>query len=199
MAVNLARSVGYRNVGTVEFLYQPDQQAFAFLEVNPRLQVEHPLTEVTTGLDLVKLQLHVAGGGHLEGEPPPAFGHALEAQLNAEDPERNFAPAPGTVERLMLPAGPGVRVETGVAEGDVVPHEDESMGAKAGGSGQATRSVGRSASASEGGPIDSPPRRRAPVITGSRPTRRPSRCRLSPCAASRAGSRSAAERSRSRQ
>src|ERR1019366_9645037 len=130
MAVNLARSVGYRNVGTVEFLYQPDQQAFAFLEVNPRLQVEHPLTEVTTGLDLVKLQLHVAGGGHLEGEPPPAFGHAPEAQPNAEAPERSFAPAPGTVERLMLPAGPGVRVETGVAEGDVVPHEYDSMVAK---------------------------------------------------------------------
>jgi acetyl/propionyl-CoA carboxylase alpha subunit/acetyl-CoA carboxylase carboxyltransferase component len=129
-AVNLARSVGYRNVGTVEFLYQPDQQSFAFLEVNPRLQVEHPLTEVTTGLDLVKLQLHVAGGGHLEGEPPPAFGHAIEAQLNAEDPERSFAPAPGTVERLVLPAGPGVRVETGVAEGDVIPHEYDSMVAK---------------------------------------------------------------------
>ncbi|MDP9345454.1 MAG: fused acetyl/propionyl-CoA carboxylase subunit alpha/methylmalonyl-CoA decarboxylase subunit alpha, partial [Actinomycetota bacterium] len=129
-AVRLARSVGYRNAGTVEFLYQPDEQAFAFLEVNTRLQVEHPVTEMTTGLDLVKLQLHVAGGGHLEGEPPPAFGHAIEARLNAEDPERGFAPAPGTVEFLILPSGPGVRVDTGVAEGDVIPAEYDSMVAK---------------------------------------------------------------------
>ncbi len=129
-AVRLARSVDYRNAGTVEFLYQPDEQAFAFLEVNTRLGVEHPVTEMTTGLDLVKLQLHVAGGGHLEGEPPPAFGHAIEARLNAEDPERGFAPAPGTIELLMLPSGPGVRVDTGVAEGDVIPSEYDSMVAK---------------------------------------------------------------------
>ena len=129
-AVKLARSVGYRNAGTVEFLYQPDEQAFSFLEVNTRLQVEHPVTEATTGLDLVKLQLHVAAGGHLEEEPPPAFGHAIEARLNAEDPERGFAPAPGTVELLVLPSGPGVRVETGVAEGDVIAPEYDSMVAK---------------------------------------------------------------------
>jgi len=129
-AVNLARSAGYRNAGTVEFLYQPDEKAFAFLEVNPRLQVEHPVTEMTTGLDLVKLQLHVALGGHLDGEPPAAWGHAIEARLNAEDPERDFAPSPGTVELLGLPSGPGVRVETGVAEGDVIPTEYDSMIAK---------------------------------------------------------------------
>ena len=129
-AVNLVRSAGYRSVGTVEFLYQPDEQAFAFLEVNTRLQFEHPVTEMTTGLDLVKLQLHVAGGGQLEGEPPPASGHAIEVRLNAEDPERGFAPAFGTVELLMLPSGPGVRVETGVAEGDVIPPEYDSMVAK---------------------------------------------------------------------
>ena len=130
MAVRLARSVGYRNVGSVEFLYQPDQHTFAFLDVKPRLQVEHPVTEMTTGLDLVKLQLRVAGGGHLEGDPPPASGHAIEVRLNAEDPERAFAPAPGTVERLMLPYGPGVRVDTGVAEGDVIPDEYDSLIAK---------------------------------------------------------------------
>jgi len=129
-AVKLARLVGYRNAGTVEFLYQPDEQAFAFLEVNPRLQVEHPVTEMTTGLDLVKLQLHVARGGRLEGEPPPASGHAIEARLNAEDPERGFAPAPGTVELLRLPSGPGVRVETGIAEGEAIPAEYDSMVAK---------------------------------------------------------------------
>jgi acetyl/propionyl-CoA carboxylase alpha subunit/acetyl-CoA carboxylase carboxyltransferase component len=129
-AVKLARSAGYRNAGTVEFLYQPDEKAFAFLEVNPRLQVEHPVTEMTTGLDLVKLQLQVARGARLEGEPPRASGHAIEARLNAEDPERGFAPAPGTVELLRLPSGPGVRVETGLAEGEVIPTEYDSMVAK---------------------------------------------------------------------
>ncbi len=129
-AVKLARSAGYRNAGTVEFLYQPDEEAFAFLEVNPRLQVEHPVTEMTTGLDLVKLQLHVARGGRLEGEAPRTSGHAIEARLNAEDPEQGFTPAPGTVELLRLPSGPGVRVETGLAEGDVIPTEYDSMVAK---------------------------------------------------------------------
>jgi len=129
-AVKLARLVGYRNAGTVEFLYQPGEEAFSFLEVNPRLQVEHTVTEMTTGLDLVKLQLHVARGGRLEGEPPPSTGHAIEARLNAEDPERDFAPAPGTVEILRLPSGPGVRVDTGLAEGETIPAEYDSMVAK---------------------------------------------------------------------
>ena len=129
-AVNLTRSVCYRNAGTVQFLYRPGEQAFTFLGVKPCLQVEHPVTEATTGLDLVKLQLHVAGGGHLAGEPPLASGHAIEARLIAEDPEQGFAPAPGPVQRLMLPSGPGVRVETGVAEGDVIPREYDPMVAK---------------------------------------------------------------------
>ncbi|MDQ3647220.1 MAG: ATP-grasp domain-containing protein [Actinomycetota bacterium] len=129
-AVKLAREAGYRNAGTVEFLYQPDEETFAFLEVNPRLQVEHPVTEMTTGLDLVKLQLHVARGERLEGEPPRSYGHAIEARLNAEDPERGFAPAPGTVELLEPPSGPGVRVETGLAEGEAIPTEYDSMIAK---------------------------------------------------------------------
>ena len=129
-AIKLARAAGYRGAGTVEFLYQPDQQELAFLEVNPRLQVEHPVTESTTGVDLVKLQLHVAAGGRLDGEPPPPRGHAIEARLNAEDPQAGFAPAPGTVELFSSPAGPGIRVDTGVAEGDVVPGEYDSMIAK---------------------------------------------------------------------
>ena len=72
--MRLAEAAGYENAGTVEFLYQPAERRFAFLEVNTRLQVEHPVTELTTGLDLVKLQIHVAGGGRLEGEPPPTVG-----------------------------------------------------------------------------------------------------------------------------
>ena len=129
-AVRLAGVAGYQNAGTVEFLYQPAEQRFAFLEVNTRLQVEHPVTELTTGLDLVKLQLHVAAGGRLEGEPPPTEGYAIEARLNAEDPQRAFAPAPGTIEILSLPVGPGIRVDTGVSEGDVIPPEYDSMIAK---------------------------------------------------------------------
>ena len=129
-AVRLAMLAGYTNAGTVEFLYQPAHQQFAFLEVNTRLQVEHPVTEMTTGLDLVKLQLHVAAGGRLEGSVPSTRGYAVEARLNAEDPHRSFAPAPGTIETLMLPVGPGIRVDTGVAEGDVIPSEYDSMIAK---------------------------------------------------------------------
>ncbi len=85
---------------------------------------------MTTGVDLVKLQLHVAAGGRLEGESPEERGHAIEARLNAEDPERGFAPAPGTVELLSLPTGPGIRVDTGIAEGDEIPPEYDSMIAK---------------------------------------------------------------------
>ena len=135
-AVKLFRSVGYRNVGTVEFLYQPDQRTFGFLDVTPCLPVDHPVTEMTTGLDLVKLQLRVAAGGHLEGKPPPASGHAIEVRLNAEDPERGFAPAPGTVEQLALPNGPGVRIDAGVAEGDLIPAEYDSIIAKIAGWGR---------------------------------------------------------------
>ena len=129
-AVRLAKAAEYENAGTVEFLFQPAERRFAFLEVNTRLQVEHPVTELTTGLDLVKLQIHVAGGGRLEGDPPPTVGYAIEARLNAEDPQRAFAPAPGTIETLTFPVGPGLRVDTGVAEGDVIPAEYDSMIAK---------------------------------------------------------------------
>jgi acetyl/propionyl-CoA carboxylase alpha subunit/acetyl-CoA carboxylase carboxyltransferase component len=129
-AQRLAVAAGYRGAATVEFLYHPGDKLFAFLEVNTRLQVEHPITESTTGFDLVKAQLRVASGGRLEGEPPVERGHAIEARLNAEDPDRDFAPSPGRIARLDLPTGPGIRVDTGVGEGDTIPADFDSMIAK---------------------------------------------------------------------
>ncbi len=129
-ARRLALRAGYRGACTVEFLFEPFERRYFFLEVNARLQVEHPVTEAVTGLDLVKLQLHVAGGGRLQGEPPAPVGHAIEARLNAEDPALGFQPAPGRIVLLRLPTGPGVRVDTGVAEGDVIPPQFDSMIAK---------------------------------------------------------------------
>jgi acetyl/propionyl-CoA carboxylase alpha subunit/acetyl-CoA carboxylase carboxyltransferase component len=132
-AADLIRAAGYVNAGTVEFLYKPSEQLLSFLEVNTRLQVEHPVTEATTGVDIVKLQLHIAAGGTLAEigtAEPPVHGHAIEARLTAEDPERGFAPAPGLIEHLALPAGPGIRVDTGVAAGDVIPPQFDSMIAK---------------------------------------------------------------------
>ena len=129
-AVRLSQAVGYRNAGTVEFLYEPEINRVSFMEMNTRLQVEHPVTECTTGIDLVKLQIHVARGGHLEGEPPRTTGHAIEVRLNAEDPDNGFAPAPGAIERFRILPGLGMRIDTGVAEGDAVPPEFDSMIAK---------------------------------------------------------------------
>jgi acetyl/propionyl-CoA carboxylase alpha subunit/acetyl-CoA carboxylase carboxyltransferase component len=129
-AVRLSEAAGYRNAGTVEFLYEPHTRRFSFMEMNTRLQVEHPVTECTTGLDLVKLQIHVARGGRLEGEPPRTAGHAIEVRLCAEDPANGFAPSPGAIERFRIPTGPGIRVDTGVAEDDDVPAEFDSMIAK---------------------------------------------------------------------
>ncbi|WP_138757471.1 ATP-binding protein [Modestobacter altitudinis] len=129
-SIALVKAAGYVGAGTVEFLYQPQEELFTFLEVNTRLQVEHPVTEETTGLDIVKLQLHVAAGGRLEGDPPARSGHAIEARLNAEDAEQGFAPAPGQVVLMRLPTGPGVRVDTGIGVGDVIPPLYDSMIAK---------------------------------------------------------------------
>jgi len=129
-AVRLSQAAGYHNAGTVEFLYEPDSQRFSFMEMNTRLQVEHPVTECTTGLDLVKLQIHVACGGRLDGEAPRPRGHAIEVRLNAEDPDNGFAPAPGAIERFKTPTGPGLRIDTGVSVGDTVPAEFDSMIAK---------------------------------------------------------------------
>lgn len=121
-AVRAAQAVGYTNAGTVEFLLDPSGE-FYFLEMNTRLQVEHPVTEMVTGLDLVRAQLEIAQGGHLGSEyddVEPA-GHAIELRLYAEDPYHGFAPSPGTIRRLRWPEGPGIRNDAGVYEGAEVP------------------------------------------------------------------------------
>jgi acetyl/propionyl-CoA carboxylase alpha subunit/acetyl-CoA carboxylase carboxyltransferase component len=129
-AERLIQAVGYCGAATVEFLYRPETESFAFLEVNTRLQVEHPVTEITTGVDLVRLQIQVAAGGRLSGPRPVEFGHAVEARLNAEDADNEFAPAPGRIQLLNLPCGPGVRVDTGFAVEDTIPPSFDSMIAK---------------------------------------------------------------------
>ena len=116
-AERACRAVGYLNAGTFEFLLGPDG-TFSFIELNARLQVEHPVTELCTGIDLVRGQLEVAAGSPLAVTGrAPRRGHAIEIRLNAEDPARDFMPAPGTVSVFRPPLGPGVRVDTFVEDG----------------------------------------------------------------------------------
>ncbi|HEX9581103.1 MAG TPA: acetyl-CoA carboxylase biotin carboxylase subunit [Gemmatimonadales bacterium] len=125
-AVRAAQSVDYLGAGTVEFLLQPDGQFF-FLEMNTRVQVEHPVTEMVYGVDLVREQLRIAGGQPLSlpPEPPLPWGHALECRITSEDPFNGFLPATGRVEYLRVPAGPGVRWDSGIETGtDVGLHYD---------------------------------------------------------------------------
>jgi acetyl-CoA carboxylase biotin carboxylase subunit len=124
------RHVGYENAGTFEFLLGPDGEPY-FIEVNCRLQVEHPVSELTTGIDIVRQQVRLAAGEALDlTGRAPRRGHAIEVRLNAEDPARGFAPAPGTVSRFRAPLGPGVRVDTAVRDGTTIPPHYDSLIAK---------------------------------------------------------------------
>jgi acetyl-CoA carboxylase biotin carboxylase subunit len=131
VAVRVARAAGYTNAGTVEFLVD-QQKNFYFLEMNTRLQVEHPVTELITGLDLVHLQLHIAAGETLpfKQEDVSLRGHAIECRIYAEDPDNNFFPSPGKITLLVPPAGPGIRHDSGSYEGWVVPIDYDPLMAK---------------------------------------------------------------------
>jgi acetyl-CoA/propionyl-CoA carboxylase biotin carboxyl carrier protein len=125
----IIKEAGYVGAGTCEFLVGQDG-TISFLEVNTRLQVEHPVTEEVAGIDLVREQFRIADGEALGYTDPPLRGHAIEFRINGEDPGRNFLPAPGTLLKWSPPSGPGVRLDAGFAEGDVVPQAFDSLLAK---------------------------------------------------------------------
>src|SRR5205823_3515784 len=130
-AVQLARQAGYQNAGTCEFLVDR-QNRFYFIEVNARIQVEHPVTELVTGLDLVREQIRIAAGEplRLTQEQVPHRGVAIECRINAEDPAHDFRPCPGTITRWQVPGGPGVRLDTHIVTGYRVPPNYDSLLAK---------------------------------------------------------------------
>ncbi len=131
LSVRAARKVRYTSAGTMEFILDAKGRFF-FIEMNTRIQVEHPVTEAVTGLDLVKEQIRIAAGEPLrirQGDIRQR-GHAIECRVNAEDPEHNFMPSPGVVEELILPGGPGVRVDTHLFGGYAIPHYYDSLVAK---------------------------------------------------------------------
>jgi acetyl-CoA carboxylase biotin carboxylase subunit len=127
-AVRLIKAAGYTNAGTVEFLVDK-KQSFYLLEVNARIQVEHPVTEQVTGIDLIKEQIRIAAGQPLSFKQKdiPQIGHAIECRINAEDPARNFAPSPGTIVEMRPPGGPGVRLDTHAYAGYRIPPNYDSM------------------------------------------------------------------------
>ncbi len=130
-AERACQHIGYRNAGTIEFLVGPDG-SFSFIEMNTRLQVEHPVTELLCSIDLVREQVRIAAGEKLAhgGRCGPRSGHVIELRINAEDPANDFAPAPGRVTRFRPPLGPGVRVDTFIEEGATIPPFYDSLIAK---------------------------------------------------------------------
>jgi acetyl-CoA carboxylase, biotin carboxylase subunit len=131
-AANLARSIGYRSAGTIEFIYDNDSAEFYFLEMNTRIQVEHPITEMITGVDLVAQQLRIARGEALPFKQTDIrfAGHAIECRINAESPQHGFRPCPGHIAEWQEPRGPGVRVDTHCFSGYFVPPYYDSLLAK---------------------------------------------------------------------
>ncbi len=130
-AVAAAHACGYENAGTIEFLLDKDDN-FYFMEMNTRIQVEHPVTELVTGVDLVKQQLLIASGEEISfgQDEVKITGHAIECRINAENPQFNFRPSPGTIDALHLPGGPGVRIDSAVYQGYTIPPHYDSMIAK---------------------------------------------------------------------
>ena len=127
-AVNAAKAVGYTNAGTIEFLVDKNGD-FYFMEMNTRIQVEHPVTESVTGIDIVKEQLKIAYGEKLKFKQKEVVcqGHAIECRINAEDPDNNFMPFPGTIEKIVLPGGMGIRIDSSIYAGNKIPPTYDSM------------------------------------------------------------------------
>ncbi len=132
-AVKAAKAAGYENAGTIEFLYDEDSDNYYFMEMNTRVQVEHPITEMVTGIDIVKEQIRIAAGERLSyrQDDIKISGHAIECRINAEDPSRNFAPCPGMIDYLLMPSGGiGLRVDSAIYQGYEIPPYYDSMLAK---------------------------------------------------------------------
>ncbi|MEL6153053.1 MAG: acetyl-CoA carboxylase biotin carboxylase subunit, partial [Bacteroidota bacterium] len=128
-AIKAAEFIGYEGVGTVEFLVDKHNN-FYFMEMNTRIQVEHPVTEEVTQLDLIREQLQIAAGEPISGKNYYPEGHAIECRINAEDPSQDFRPCPGKIQHLHLPGGPGVRVDTHIYAGYSIPPHYDAMIAK---------------------------------------------------------------------
>ena len=131
VAVKAVKEIGYSNAGTIEFLVDKNKD-FYFMEMNTRVQVEHPVTEMVTGVDIIKEQIKIASGEELtyKQEDIKFNGHSMEVRINAENPDKNFMPCPGTITGLHIPGGNGVRVDTAIYSGYTVPPTYDSMLAK---------------------------------------------------------------------
>ena len=131
VAVKAVKEIGYSNAGTIEFLVDKNKD-FYFMEMNTRVQVEHPVTEMVTGVDIIKEQIKIASGEKLlySQKDIKIDGHSLEVRVNAENPSKNFMPCPGTITGLHLPGGNGIRVDTAIYDGYTVPQNYDSMLAK---------------------------------------------------------------------